>query len=120
MSTDEMNFEDRKKILCEMTYTLQADADKIMQVAPNSLPYEIKCLLNEAPEKVAASLETFLEKVPEEQRPMFLESLIIATDRLQKGHAELIQNLSRRIQPEDQPRTPPRKFQGFKKRRGQW
>jgi hypothetical protein len=118
--TEETNIEDRKKVMCDLIAELKVDADRILQVAPNSLPPQVKGLLKVPQEEVATSLDGFLEQVPEEQRPGFLESLIQGADHSKKGHAELMDSLSRRIQPEDVPRTPPRKFQGFKKRRGKW
>ena len=116
----EATFDERKQALCQLVIDLQVDVDRILKVAPNSVPPQLRSLLKTGPDKLASSLDTYLEQVEEEQRPEFLEFLIMATGRLKQGHTELMESLSRRIQPEGEDRTPPRKFKGFKKRRGEW
>jgi hypothetical protein len=116
----EMTFDERKKILFDLVAELRIDADKILKVAPDSIPTPVKVLLKTSENEVVSQMDKLLSQVPEDGRAEFLEFLILATDQLRKGHADLMEKLSRRIQPKDEPRTPPRRFQGFKKRKGSW
>lgn len=115
-----MSFDERKKILVDLITELRSDADKILKIAPDSIPPGVKLLLKAKTQEIPGQVDDLLNKTPEEERSTFLEFLILATDQLRKGHADLMERLSTRIQPEGTPRTPPRKFKGFRKRKGSW
>lgn len=115
-----MDLKERKKNLISLVSDLRVEANRIFKVAPDSIPPQVKVLLQARKEDVEKSVDDLLETVPEDQRLEFAEFMTISMDNLRKGHTELMESLSRRIQKEGEPRTPPRKFQGFKKRRGTW
>jgi len=120
MSDPEATLDERKQVLVDIVAKLRADAGDVLKVAPDSVPPQVKSLIKVEPDSVLKSINDFLDKIDEEARAEFLEFLIMSTSQLQKQSVNMKDRLAIRIQPEGEPRTPPRVFKGFKKRRGEW
>jgi hypothetical protein len=112
--------EELKIKLLEEVKELRANAKAVLAVAANTIPPGLKHLLSVPETKLESDLTSMLEDASEEEGEALLQLMLIGTEASKRAYKDLRESLDRRIQPEGEERAKPRKFKGFKKRRGTW
>ena len=112
--------EEQKNTLMQLIMELRENAKAVLEVAPDTLPPQLKHLLSVPEARLSEDFDKLLESLPEEEREAFMTFMILGVTGTKQAYEELKTSLNRRIQPEDEERAKPRKFKGFKKRRGTW
>jgi hypothetical protein len=112
--------EELKKELMDALMDLRANSKAVLEVAPNALPPQLRTLLQVPQVRLQEDFDKMIEVVPEEEQESFLSLMVVAVGSTMRAYSDLRESLDRRIQPEGEERTKPRKFQGFKKRKGTW
>lgn len=112
--------EELKNELISLIMELRVDIKVILEVAPNTLPLQLQTILKVPENRVKEDFDKLIESVEEGEREEFLKTMLMVMGATKKSYVDLKDSLNRRIQPEGEERAKPRKFQGFRKRRGTW
>lgn len=112
--------EEQKNSLMALIKELRENARAVLEVAPDTLPPQLKHLLSVPEARLSEDFDKLIESLPEEEREPFITFMIVGVTGTKKAYEDLKTSLDRRIQPEGEARAKPRKFQGFKNRKGTW